>query len=169
MPITKEERERLIDTLGVDELDQAYAALRDVLPGYDPEQDEDPLIDMPMIAKLAGVAAGTPGAWQQRTREGKERVAFPDPGDTRYPDKPQWFAVSQIVAGFLKPSDRWPRGAVARESTRAGARPRLAFPQLVQQEPELAAKIWELRANDNLPRTVQGWRSLCTRRAAGRR
>ena len=70
--------------------------------------EDDPLIDMPMIAELAGVAIGTPGAWQQRTRAGKERVPFPPPDDPRYHDKPQWRAVSTIIEGFLLPSQRWP-------------------------------------------------------------
>lgn len=163
--ITKAAREQLIDTLTVEELDSAYEALREILPGYDPAIDDDPLIDMPMVARLAGVAAGTPGAWQQRTREGKERVAFPDPGDTRYPDKPQWYAVSQIVAAFLKPSNRWPRGVVAREQTRAGAQPRLTFVQLAAQEPALAEELFALGVQDAKARTLQGWRGLRTRSA----
>lgn len=163
--LTREERERAVDTLSTAELDEVYAVLKEVLPDWDADEDDDPLIDMPMIAKLAGVAPGTPGAWQQRTREGKERVAFPDPADTRYADKPQWRAVSQIVVGFLIPSRRWPRGAVAREQTRADAVPRMTLAELRRVDRELARQLRALGHRDQRARTLQGWRSLRTRRA----
>lgn len=168
--VSKEDRDAAIDTLSVEELDEIYAALSEIIPGWTPEEDEDPLIDMPMIARLAGVAAGTPGAWQQRTREGKEAVPFPKPDDTRYADKPQWRAVSTIVVGFLKKSNRWPRGAVSRPRTRADAVPRLTLSELRQVDKELARDLRALGHKDQRSRTIQGWRSLRTRRfnAAGK-
>jgi hypothetical protein len=128
--------------------------------------EEDPLIDMPMIAELAGVAPGTPGAWQQRY--GADRSVpgaavmhpFPEPHDGRYLDKPQWRAVS-FVRDFLYPTGRWPRGTVARESTRVTKR--YTFSQLKKAQPELAEAIKELGAVDDKPRSVQGWRSHRTR------
>lgn len=122
------------------------------------------LIDMPMLAELAGVAPGTPGAWQQRTKEGTERVPFPAPHDDRYLDKPQWDAV-RIVEEFLWPSGRWAngRGTVARESTRVTKR--YTLKQLRKVNPELAAAIAELEAADDTPRSIQGWRSHRTRAA----
>lgn len=124
--------------------------------------ESDPLIDMPMIAELAGVAPGTPGAWQQRTREGTERVPFPAPHDDRYLDKPQWRAV-RFVEEFLWPSGRWAngRGSVARESTRVTKR--YTHKQLKKAMPELADAIWELDAADDKARSIQGWRSHRTR------
>lgn len=124
--------------------------------------EDDPLIDMPMIAELAGVAPGTPGAWQQRTREGSERVPFPAPHDDRYLDKPQWRAV-RFVEEFLWPSGRWAngRGSVARENTRVTKR--YTFAQLKKVQPELADEIKALNVADDKPRSVQGWRSHRTR------
>lgn len=127
--------------------------------------EPDPLIDLPMIAELAGVASNTPKAWQQRTRNGQERVPFPAPHDDRYTDKPQWHAV-RLVEEFLKPSGRWPRGSVARESTRVTKR--YTFKQLVKANAELADDIRKLKAVDDVARSIQGWRSHRTR-MAGRR
>ena len=166
--VTKEERAQAVDTLAPDELDEVYRTLATIIPGWDVDEDDDPLIDMPMIAELAGVASGTPSAWQQRTREGKERVPFPEPADTRYRDKPQWRAVSQIVVGFLKPSGRWPRGKAAREQTRADAQVKLTLAQLRQADRELWRQLKELGHRDSKARTIQGWRSLRTRRANGK-
>lgn len=131
--------------------------------GIDTDAEPDPLIDKPMIAKLAGVSEGTPGQWEQRTREGREKVPFPPADDTRYPDKPQWRAISTIIEGFLKPSDRWPRGVVARESTRATER--YSFAELRRQEPDLAKEIKALNGNDDRVRSLQGWRGWRTRLA----
>ena len=142
--------------------------------------EEDPLIDMPMIAVLAGVAPGTPAAWQQRTKTGKERVPFPPPDDHRYHDKPQWRAVSTIIEAFLKPSRRWPSGSVARETTR-GERPHTRRPTsgstgavgvagLRYQDAALAEALTVRGLDDGRPRTVGGWRrrlNLATAKAAG--
>lgn len=124
--------------------------------------EDDPLIDMPMIAELAGVAPGTPGAWQQRTKEGTERVPFPEPHDPRYLDKPQWHAV-RFVEEFLWPSGRWEngRGSVARENTRVTKR--YTHKQLKKAMPELADAISDLGAVDDKSRSIQGWRSHRTR------
>ena len=128
--------------------------------------EEDPLIDMPMIAELAGVAPGTPGAWQQRYSADPSlpvppgMYPFPRPHDDRYLDKPQWRAVS-FVRDFLYPTGRWPRGTVARESTRVTKR--YTFSQLKKAQPELAEAIKALDAVDEKPRSVQGWRSHRTR------
>lgn len=118
------------------------------------------LIDMPMLAELAGVAPGTPGAWQQRTREGTERFPFPAPHDDRYLDKPQWDAV-RIVEEYLWPAGKWPRGSVARVSTRVTKR--YTHKQLKKSNPELAEQIEQLGAVDNVARSLQGWRSHKTR------
>jgi len=84
--------------------------------------EEDPLIGLPQIAELAGVASSTPMIWRQRSRPeyagpGKLRKPFPAPSDTRYSDKPQWRAITDVLT-WLWETDRWPRGAVAREATR---------------------------------------------------
>lgn len=125
--------------------------------------EDDPLIDLPMIAELAGVAPNTPKAWQQRTRRKLERVPFPAPHDGRYVDKPQWHAV-RLVEEFLKPSGRWPRGTVARESTRVTKR--YTFKQLKKANAELAAAIHALGAADDATRSIQGWRSHRTRHSS---
>lgn len=89
--------------------------------------EDDPLIGLPQIAQLAGVAPGTSVMWQQRSRDsykgpgkltGKKR--FPDADDTRYADKPQWRAISTVLTWLWK-TGRWPRGAVARPETRREA------------------------------------------------
>jgi hypothetical protein len=84
--------------------------------------DNDPLISLPQIAALAGVAPNTPTIWRQRSKEGytgpgKHREPFPAPDDKRYSDKPQWRAISTVLHWLVK-TRRWPRGAVAREVTR---------------------------------------------------
>jgi hypothetical protein len=135
--------------------------------GIDTSNDADPLIDMPMIAELAGVAIGTPGAWQQRTKAGTERIPFPPPDDHRYHDKPQWRAITTIIEGFLGPSGRWPRGTAARESTRierphtrraATSTTRTGLSGLRRTEPELADQLAYLRLDDGQVRTLGGWR-----------
>lgn len=83
--------------------------------------DQNPLIDLPQIAELAGVAKNTPMIWRQRSRvdytgPGKLKVPFPTPDDERYADKPQWRLLT--VLGWLVGTRRWPRGAVARPETR---------------------------------------------------
>lgn len=163
--LTQNAREAIIAGIGDEELDAAYAALAEILPeGWNPVEDPDPLIDAPMFAELAGVAPNTPGAWQQRTKEGKEKVAFPEPGEPKYKDKPQWYAISQALR-YLMDSYRWPRGVAARENTRAGqGRERLLYRELADLDPNLAVQLAQLNANDQTPRTIQGWRSLRTRR-----
>lgn len=84
--------------------------------------EQDPLIGLPQIAQLAGVAANTPMIWRQRSRgdytgPGKLKKPFPQPDDDRYSDKPQWRAISTVL-DWLWETKRWPRGSVARESTR---------------------------------------------------
>lgn len=80
--------------------------------------DPDPFIDLPLIAKMGGLALATPRAWRNRSRpeytgrgklEGADR--FPDPDDTRYPTKPQWRAVSTILP-YLWRRGAWPPPAV---------------------------------------------------------
>lgn len=166
MPILSvEERAAIIQAIPQEDRDAAYKVLAEVLPDWAPSQDPDPLIDAPMLAHLAGVAPNTPGAWQQRTRENKERVPFPVPGEPKYRDKPQWHAISQALR-YLIDSERWPRGVAARENTRAGAgRERLTFTDVAALDRDLALALAELGANDSRTRTLQGWRSLRTRRA----
>lgn len=146
--------------LTAEERAEVHSLLRELF-GIDTDRDPDPLIDKPMIARLAGVSVGTPGQWEQRTREGKEKIDFPEPDEQRYRDKPQWHAVSTIVQRFLKPTGRWPRGAVARLSTRATER--YTFTQLIELDPKLAAEIRELNVADGKPRSIQGWRGWRTR------
>lgn len=160
MPETRENThyERLTNA----ERAEAHNLISDLF-GINTELDEDPLIDKPMIAKLAGVAEGTPGQWEQRTREGKEKIPFPEADDPRYPDKPQWRAISTIIEGFLKPSNRWPRGSVARESTRATKR--YTYAELVRVDNTLAGEVSSLGGADNRVRSLQGWRGWRTRLA----
>lgn len=166
--LSEDERLRIIDTIPPEEQNAAYAVLADLLPDWDVNEDPDPLIDAPMFAELAGVAPNTPGAWQQRTKEGKEKVAFPEPGEPKYRDKPQWYAISQALR-YLMDSYRWPRGVAARESTRAGqGRERITYRDLADLDPGLAVQLAALGANDQVARTIQGWRSLRTRRATER-
>ena len=86
----------------------------------DCERDPDPLIDLPDIAELAGLAPGTPVQWRQRTRRGEAKHPFPEPapgiGD-RFADKPLWHAVSQVIP-YLEETGNWPPGAGARPMTR---------------------------------------------------
>lgn len=163
--LSASERSEIVACIPLEQREAAYAALADVLPGWSPADDPDPLIDAPMLAHLAGVAPSTPGAWQQRTREGTERVAFPEPGEGKYRDKPQWFAISQALR-YLIDSDRWPRGTVARTNTRAERVARITFEELKAADAETANALWSLRAEDDKRRTLQGWRSLRTRRSS---
>lgn len=148
------------DPLDDDQLAEAHRLIRELF-GIDTNTDPDPLIDKPMIAKLAGVAEGTPGQWEQRTREGTEKVPFPPADDPRYADKPQWRAISTIIERFLNPSGRWPRGAVARESTRVTERH--SYAQLARLDANLAAEVAALGGNDRRLRSIQGWRGWRTR------
>lgn len=165
--MTRSERGAIIRTIPGEEIAAAHQVLHGLLPGWNSEEDPDPLIDAPMFAVLAGVAPSTPGAWQQRTRDGSEKHPFPEPGETRYRDKPQWFAISQALR-YLMDSGRWPRGVVAREKTRAEQVRRITFKELKTVDPATATALWELRAEDDKIRTVQGWRSLRTRRSSDR-
>lgn len=87
--------------------------------GWDLSAEEDPLVGLPEIAKVAGVSIGTPTQWRARTRRGelKGDRAFPDPDDPRYPDKPQWRAIKTIIP-WLKRTRRWPPGAAGRPESR---------------------------------------------------
>lgn len=103
-----------------DELVEGYhAEIRERL-GIDTKADPDPLIDMPQIAKLAGVQPGTVKQWRQRTRLGQRKQPFPAPppgvGD-RFPDKPMWYAVTQVIP-FLESTGNWPPESGARPATR---------------------------------------------------
>jgi hypothetical protein len=163
--MSHEVRMAIVEAIPRDERLDAYRVLGEVLPGWEPADDPDPLIDAPMFAHLAGVAPNTPGAWQQRTKEGKEKEPFPEPGEDKYKDKPQWFAISQALA-YLRSSGRWPRGVAARENTRAGhGRERITYRDLATLDRDLAVQLAALNANDGAARTIQGWRSLRTRRA----
>jgi hypothetical protein len=85
--------------------------------------DEDPMIGLPQIAALAGVAEGTPTQWRARTRRGEltgDR-AFPDPDDPRHEDKPLWHAIATIIP-WLQRTRRWPPGSAGRPESR-GPRP----------------------------------------------
>lgn len=96
------------------------AEMREVIKellGLDTDADPDPLIDLPMIAKLAGVADGTPGQWVQRSKKGQLKRPFPKVADNRYTDKPQWRAVSQVIP-WLIDTHRWPPGAAGRPESR---------------------------------------------------
>lgn len=87
-------------------------------------RDEDPKIGLPEIARLAGVAIGTPTQWRARTRRGEltgDR-AFPEPDDDRYADKPQWLAIATIIP-WLDATKRWPPESAGRPESR-GPRPR---------------------------------------------
>lgn len=86
----------------------------------DLSRETDPLIDMPLIAALAGVRPQTPAQWIQRSKTGLLVPGFPDPADTRYKDKPQWRAISQVV-DWLWPN-RWPPGASGRPEARGNRR-----------------------------------------------
>lgn len=102
-----------------DELEEIYDIIEERL-GIDCDADRDPLIDLPQIADLAGLARVTPVQMRQRTRTGQAKHPFPEPAPdmgTRYKDKPLWHAVSQIVP-FLKETGHWPPGAGARPLTR---------------------------------------------------
>lgn len=81
-------------------------------------RESDPLIDLPLIAAMAGVRAATPSQWIQRSKSGLLIPAFPLPADDRYPDKPQWRAISQVV-NWLWPR-RWPPGSSGRPEARGG-------------------------------------------------
>jgi hypothetical protein len=86
----------------------------------DTREDPDPLIDLPAIAKLGGLAPGTPGQQRQRSIAGRARVHFPEPDPTagsRFADKPMWRAVTQICPYFVDMGN-WPPGRAAREQTR---------------------------------------------------
>lgn len=163
--LSASERALIVEGIPLGDRKAAYAALADVLPGWDPASDPDPLIDAPMFAHLAGVAPSTPGAWQQRTREGTEKTPFPEPGEPKYRDKPQWHAISQALR-YLIDSARWPRGTVARANTRAERVARITFEELKAADAETANALWSLRAEDDKRRTLQGWRSLRTRRSS---
>lgn len=92
--------------------------------GIDCAQDPDPLIDLPDVAELAGVQPGTPGQWRQRTKHGNATVPFPEqaPGlGERFPDKPLWHAVSQIIP-YLERTGHWPPGTGARPDARGARR-----------------------------------------------
>lgn len=92
--------------------------------GWTLRADEDPLIALPEIATLAGVAIGTPTQWRARTTRGEltgDR-AFPEPDDDRYADKPQWHAIATIIP-WLDRTKRWPPGSAGRPESR-GPRPR---------------------------------------------
>lgn len=101
--------------------------------GIDTTADPDPLIDLPMITLLAGVSKGTPEQWRVRTRVAAHagqpvRVPFPPTPDgvaSRFPDKPMWHALSQIVP-YLKASRRWPPGRAGRPARRVARMDSLA-------------------------------------------
>lgn len=109
------------------DLDQLTdAEIVQLVLGIDTGADPDPLIDLPMITLLAGVSKGTPEQWRVRTRLALAggpavRHPFPDPPPgvaSRFPDKPMWHALSQIVP-YLKRTKRWPPGRAGRPARRA--------------------------------------------------
>lgn len=89
------------------------------------DEDPDPLIGMPQIARLSGLRPGTIKQMRQRTRLGQTRRPFPTPppgiGD-RFPDKPLWHAVSQIIP-HLEATGNWPPERGARPATRVPRTP----------------------------------------------
>lgn len=92
--------------------------------GWELGPNEDPKIGLPEIAKLAGVAPGTPTQWRARTLRGEltgDR-AFPEPDDPRFVDKPQWLAIATVIP-WLDRTKRWPPGSAGRPESR-GPRPR---------------------------------------------
>ncbi len=114
----------------MDDIEQGSPEWRDIQRhlietlGWQLRPDEDPAVALPEIAKLAGVAQGTPTQWRARTLRGElvgER-AFPEPDDDRYADKPQWKAIKTIIP-WLKRTKRWPPGAAGRPESR-GPRPK---------------------------------------------
>lgn len=113
-------------TVRKDFLDQMTdAEIVKLVLGIDTETDPDPLIDLPMITLLAGVSKGTPEQWRARTRVALAggpavRHLFPDPPPgvaSRFPDKPMWHALSQVVP-YLKRTQRWPPGRAGRPRRR---------------------------------------------------
>jgi hypothetical protein len=85
-------------------------------------RSEDRMVSLNQIAKVAGVAKGTPIQWRQRTLRGElEGVkAFPDPDDPdTFPDKPMW--LLSTVVNHLIANRKWPPGAAGRPAAR-GAR-----------------------------------------------
>lgn len=91
--------------------------------GWKLEPDEDPKVGLPEIAKVAGVAIGTPTQWRARTLRGElsgDR-AFPEPDDDRFADKPQWLALKTIIPWLMR-TKRWPPGSAGRPESR-GPRP----------------------------------------------
>lgn len=99
--------------------------LREATGGaIDLSKESDPLIDLPLIAALAGVQPGTPGQWIQRSKAGLLLPSFPEPDDQRYVDKPQWRAISTIVS-WLWPR-RWPPGVSGRPESRGTRKARKA-------------------------------------------
>jgi hypothetical protein len=102
-----------------EELEEIYDIIEERL-SIDCDADPDPLIDLPQVADLGGLAKVTPVQMRQRTAAGRSRHPFPEPAPgvgSRFADKPMWHAVSQIVP-FLKATGHWPPGAGARPTTR---------------------------------------------------
>lgn len=88
--------------------------------GIDATDDPDPLISLPDVAELAGLAPGTPGQMRQRSRKGQAVHPFPEPAPglgQRFADKPLWHAATQIIP-YLKQTGNWPPEAGARKATR---------------------------------------------------
>jgi hypothetical protein len=160
-----------LTSFSADELAEIHRHIQERL-GIDTQVDPDPLIDLPRIAKLAGLAPGTPGQQRQRSLAGKSRERFPDPdpiAGSRFEDKPMWKAVTDVVP-YLMRTGNWPPEAGARHQTRGGksdAPPpeRYSFRQLAEVAPLLHNKLYRSKAGTSGLRTLERWRQAAERYA----
>lgn len=94
------------------------------LLGVEVNGDQDRMVGLIQVARLAGVAPGTPIQWRQRTRRGEltGEKAFPEPDDEdTFPDKPMWRLST--VLNYLLRAKKWPLGAAGRPLERKANEP----------------------------------------------